>query len=64
MWEDVYQTYFDLPDSEKEKFIRAIERDKTANSSDIAKLISNIREARFSEGLGCVHCGSTTVVRR
>jgi hypothetical protein len=43
MWEDVYYTYFELPDDEKEKFIRAIERDKTPNSSDIAKLISNIR---------------------
>ncbi|MET0785453.1 MAG: hypothetical protein ABWX61_02715 [Paenisporosarcina sp.] len=26
MWEDVYQTFFDLPDDEKEKFIRAIEQ--------------------------------------
>jgi len=63
MWEGVYESYFNLPKEEKEKFIKAIERDRAAMKSDIAKLISNIRETRFSEGIGCVHCGSIEVVR-
>lgn len=27
------------------------------------KLLKSIREARFASGLGCVHCGSTSVKR-
>ena len=29
----------------------------------INKLLKSIREARFASGLGCVHCGSTSVKR-
>ena len=29
----------------------------------INKLLKSIREARFSSGIGCVHCGSTDVKR-
>ena len=29
----------------------------------ITKLLKSIREARFASGLGCVHCGSTSVKR-
>lgn len=63
MCKEVYAVYSDLPDKEKEMFIHAIERDKSVNNSNLAKLLDDIREARFSEGLACVHCGSTSVVR-
>ncbi len=52
MWKEVYQTYFDLPDDEKEMFLQAIERDKIGNSSDMAKLISNLRETCFAKDSG------------
>lgn len=29
----------------------------------ITKLLKSIREAKFASGLGCVHCGSTSVKR-
>jgi hypothetical protein len=49
MWEHVNETYYDLLYEETEKFIKANERDKAAKKSDIAKLISNIRETRFGK---------------
>lgn len=64
MWEDVYKDFGDLPKSEQIAMFEAIKKDLLPDEPDkITKLLKSIREARFASGLGCVHCGSTSVKR-
>lgn len=64
MWLDIYEDFGELPKSEQMALFEAMKQDLFPEEPDkITKLLKIIREARFASGLGCVHCGSTTVKR-
>jgi len=64
MWEDVYEDFSELTKSEQMALFNAMKQDLFPDEPDkITKLLKSIREARFASGLGCVHCGSTSVKR-
>lgn len=64
MWLDVYEDFSELSKSEQLALFEAMKQDLFPEEPNkIVELLKNIREARFSSGLGCVHCGSTDVKR-
>ena len=64
MWLDVYEDFSELTKSEKLALFNAMKQDLFPDEPDkITKLLKIIREDRFTSGLGCVHCGSTSVKR-
>jgi transposase-like protein len=64
MWENDYEEFSDLTKSEQLALFNAMKQDLFPDEPDkITKLFKSIREARFASGLGCVHCGSTSVKR-
>ena len=64
MWEDVYEGFSELTKSEQMALFNAIKQDLFPEEPDkITALLKSIRESRFASGLGCVHCGSTSVKR-
>lgn len=61
---DIYEDLSKLPKSEQMALFKAMKQDLFPDEPDkINKLLNSIREARFASGLGCVHCGSTSVKR-
>lgn len=64
MWKGVYEDFSELTKSEQMALFNAMKDDLFPDEPDkITKLLKSIREARFASGLGCVHCGSTSVKR-
>jgi len=64
MWKDVYEDISELTKSEQMALFNAMKQDLFPDEPDkINKLLKRIRESRFASGLGCVHCGSTSVKR-
>lgn len=64
MWLDVYEDFSKLSKSEQLALFEALKHDLFPEELDkINKLLKILREARFSSGIGCVHCGSTEVKR-
>lgn len=62
MWESIFQGFSELSKSEQFKLYNAIKFLLfPADQGDGAKIIKNIRESRFHEGLACLHCGSVSV---
>lgn len=60
----VYEDFSGLSKSEQLALFNAMKQDLFPDEPDkITKLLKSIREARFASGLGCVHCGSTSVKR-
>jgi transposase-like protein len=64
MWKDIYEDFSELTKSEQMALFNAMKEDLFPDEPDkITKLLKSIREFRFASGLGCVHCGSTSVKR-
>lgn len=64
MWLDVYEDFSELSKAEQLALFEAMKQDLFPEEPDkINKLLKSIREARFSSGLACAHCGSTDVKR-
>lgn len=64
MWQNLYQGFSELSKAEQLKLFKAIKILLFPEEQrDIVMIIDDIRESRFSEGLGCLHCGCTTVKR-
>ncbi|MCL6572813.1 MAG: IS1595 family transposase [Bacillus sp. (in: Bacteria)] len=64
MWLDMYEKFAELPEQDKLQFFNAIKEDIFPEQKpDISKMVSDVREKRFSNGLACVHCGSMSVKR-
>lgn len=64
MWKDVYEGFSELTKSEQMALFNAMKQDLFPEEPDkITTLLKSIRESRFASGLGCVHCGSTSVKR-
>ena len=62
MWRNVYEDFSELTKSEQIALFEVIQQDLFPEEPDkITKLLKTIREASFSSGMGCVHCGSTSV---
>jgi len=58
-WKAVYGDFSDLPKSEQHSLFQAIKDTLFPEpKEDIANMVGEIREVRFSSGLACVHCGS------
>ncbi|KON85489.1 Insertion element protein [Sporosarcina globispora] len=64
MWKSVYEEFSDLKKSEQMALFNAMKQDLFPDEPNkITKLLKRIREARFSGGLACVHCGCASVKR-
>ncbi|WP_027107573.1 IS1595 family transposase [Lacticigenium naphthae] len=64
MWKSVYADFTDLTETEQIELFNAMKQDLFPDEPDkITKLLDKIRETRFSSGLACVHCGSTSLKR-
>lgn len=64
MWQHVYRHFSDLPKLDQLDLFKAIKEDLfPEEEASIGKLLKDIRETRFSGGLGCLHCGSVLVKR-
>ncbi len=64
MWLDIYAEFSELSKAEQMALFNAMKEDLFPDESDkITGLLKTIREARFSSGMGCVHCGSTSFKR-
>ncbi|MDU3869237.1 MAG: IS1595 family transposase [Bacillus paranthracis] len=62
MWRHVYRDFSDLSKSEQLALFQAMKQDLFPEErEDIAKMLKDIRETRFSGGLACLHCGSISV---
>lgn len=62
MWRHVYRDFSDLSKSEQLALFEAMKQDLFPEErEDIAKMLKDIRETRFSDGLACLHCGSVSV---
>lgn len=63
-WKAVYGDFSDLPKSEQHSLFQAIKDTLFPEpKEDIANMVGEIREVRFSSGLACVHCGSVNIKR-
>lgn len=63
-WHDIYKDFYTLPMNEQLELFKAIKQDLFPEpKSDISKMIGEVREKRFSNGLACIHCGSMSVKR-
>ncbi|MCU9614805.1 IS1595 family transposase [Caldibacillus lycopersici] len=64
MWKDVYADFLDLPKHEQIRLFKHLKEDFFSEEERIiTEAFTTIRETRFKEGLGCVHCGSVKVKR-
>lgn len=64
MWLDVYEDFSELSESEQLALFEAMKQDLFPDDpKKITELLNRIRESRFSSGLACVQCGSTSVKR-
>lgn len=66
MWKDVYvyTDFMDLPKEEQQTLFNRLKEDFLSDEdTDMSGAYISIREMRFNEGLGCVHCGSIQVKR-
>ena len=64
VWHDVYKDFHPLSKTEQMEQFKAVQQDLFPESkADISKMVGEVRETRFSNGLACVHCGSTAVKR-
>lgn len=62
MWLDIYEEFSELSKAEQMALFNAMKEDLFPDESDkITGLFKTIRETHFSSGMGCVHCGSTSV---
>ncbi|GKU82844.1 hypothetical protein NCCP28_22400 [Niallia sp. NCCP-28] len=58
----VYRDFSDLSKSKQLALFEAMKQDLFPEErEDIAKMLKDIRETRFSDGLSCLHCGSVLV---
>lgn len=63
-WTQLYENFSDMPQSEQMLLFQAIKDTLFPEpKDDISKMIENIREVRFSNGLACIHCGSLSLKR-
>lgn len=63
-WLKVYEEFDELSKTDKHMLFEAIKEVLfPPEKSDISKLTDEIRESRFCDGLGCLHCGSVSVKR-
>ena len=63
-WLKVYEDFDELSKTDKHRLFEVIKEVLfLPDKLDISKLTDEIRENRFSEGLGCIHCGSVSVKR-
>lgn len=63
-WRSVYGDFSDLPKAEQHRLFQAIQDTLFPEpKEDIANMVDDIREVRFSNGLACVHCGSACIKR-
>ena len=63
-WLDLYAQFTDLSEEDKRQFFEAIKNDVDPEPKKETKLYEGIREARFRNGLSCVHCGSLRVKQK
>ncbi|MDR6999110.1 IS1595 family transposase [Neobacillus niacini] len=64
MWLDVYENFSELSKSDQLALFEAMKQDLFSDDpKKITELLNRIRESRFSSGLACVQCGSTSVKR-
>jgi transposase-like protein len=64
MWLKVYEQFSELSKTEQLSLFEAIKNDLAPTESDkLKELQKRIREARYSGGIACVHCGSRAVKR-
>lgn len=63
-WRSIYGDFSDLPKAEQLRLFQAIQETLFPEpKEDIANMVGDIREVRFSQGLACVHCGSVAIKR-
>lgn len=63
-WKNIYEDFDELPKSEQLHLFQAIKESLFPEpKEDIANMLGDIREVRFSGGLACVHCGSVSIKR-
>ncbi|QMV44023.1 hypothetical protein FPL14_24745 [Cohnella cholangitidis] len=61
-WRSVYGDFSDLPKPEQLRLFQAIQETLFPEpKEDIANMVGDIQEVRFSGGLACVHCGSIAI---
>lgn len=64
MWTDLYEEVCDLTTEGQLALYEAMKQDLFPDGTNkINVLLKSIREAGFSSGLGCVHCGSISIKR-
>lgn len=64
MWLDIYEEFSELSKTEQLALYKAMKEDLFPDEPDkITGMLKTVREARFASGIGCVHCGSTSVKR-
>lgn len=64
MLEHVYADFTDLPKQDQIKLFNRLKEEFFSKEEDeMEDTYTTIRETRFSEGIGCVHCGSVKVKR-
>jgi len=64
MLKDIYANFSDLPKHEQIKLFNLLKEDFIDNENeDMKDEFTTIKETRFKEGLGCIHCGSVKVKR-
>lgn len=64
MIKDIYAHFSDLTKEEQIQLFNLLKEDFIDNEdADMKDAFTTIRETRFKEGLGCVHCGSVKVKR-
>lgn len=64
VWHDVYKDFHSLSKSEQLELFKALQQDLFPEpKTDISKMVGEVRETRFSNGLACVYCGSMSVKR-
>ncbi|NGQ94871.1 IS1595 family transposase [Brevibacillus sp. SYP-B805] len=63
-WKRLYEDFSDLSKTEQMRLFQAIKDTLfPEEKEDISKMIHQIREVRFSNGLACFHCGSIALKR-
>ncbi|OZT11059.1 IS1595 family transposase [Priestia aryabhattai] len=63
-WHDIYKDFYTLSKNEQLEMFKAIKQDLFPEpKNDISKMVGEVRETRFSNGLACIQCGSMSVKR-
>ena len=61
-WIELYEKFYDMPHTEKLKLFDAIKETLyPERKNNLINMVDGIREVRFSNGLACIHCGSSNV---